>query len=522
MTGTIVIKKITAFVSTSATFLERIGRPVWRALTFSPSDDIISPKKALCVSLEKGSVSIVFGSRFLSKIKIRGSRKYSFGEDRYVQPENLASSVSLAINDLGAAKTDVTLSIPKAWVIIKTADFPSTVKENLANVLSYELDRLTPFSSEDALYDFRVLKDIGGKLTILLMAAKADLVQKYIHALKERGINVNNVTVNLSGMGTLCQYIEKGSDIFYIEIDENEYEGALFIDGFINGTLTGSFLAKDEKSKVDTILGEILSLLDAAKKQDRSPQIVLLLKGLNPSFQEQLGLHLGLPLRILNEKDMKLRQRSPQKGVSYVSVGGILESLWTKAKGLNLLKKGRYEKQKTPFTVTAILILIILALWILYAVAPLRIEKKRLEEIDRQITQRKEDVRKVEALKKEIENVNSEVSMIDNFKGNRQMVLNILKELTTTLPQTKPPQFTWLTRVRITETDTNIEGYANSATGIISKLEASKYFKKAEFASPTFRDTRQNADRFITKMEIEGVTVEAPKKTEGVLLEDEE
>lgn len=31
------------------------------------------------------------------------------------------------------------------------------------------------------------------------------------------------------------------------------------------------------------------------------------------------------------------------------------------------------------------------------------------------------------------------------------------------------------------------------------------YFKKAEFSSPTFRDTRMNADRFNIKMEIEGV-----------------
>jgi general secretion pathway protein L len=517
MTGTIVLKKITTLASASAAFLSRIGKPVWRVLTFSPSDDIISAKKALCVSLEKGRISVVSGSRFLSKIKIKGSRSYSFEEDRYPQPENLASSVAFAMNDLKTARTDITLSIPKAWVIIKTVELPSTVKENLADVLSYELDRLTPFSPDDALYDFRILKEDAGKLTILLMAAKADLIKKHIDALKERGINVSRVTVNLSGKGTLCQYIEKGTDTIFMEIDKNEFEGVLFLDGYISGILTGSFPSGNEKSKIDIISGEILPLLDTLKMQGRSLQIIFHLRGLSPSFQEQLKLQLNLPVKILEGTIMKLRPSGPQKEVPYAATGGVLESLWTKSKGLDLIKKGIYEKQKTPFAITAVLILAILTMWILYMVAPLRIERKRLEEIDRQITLKKEDIKKVEALKKEIETVNSEIAAIDNFKGNKPMVLDVLKELTTTLPQA-----TWLTRVRNTETTADIEGYASSATGLIPKLEASKYFKKAEFASPTFRDARQNADRFIIKMEIEGIKTEIPKKAVESESEDEE
>jgi len=517
MTATIVLKKITTFASASAAFLGRVGKPVWRVLAFSPSDDIISLKKALCVSLEKGSVSVVFGSRFLSKIKIKGFRSYSFEEDRYPQPESLASSVALAMNDLKATRTDITLSIPKAWVIIKTAEFPSTVKENLADVLSYELDRLTPFSPEEALYDFRILKDDAEKLTILLMAAKADLIHQYTDALKERGVNVSRVTANLTGMGTLCRYIEKGTDTIFMEIDKNEFEGALFVDGYITGILTGGFPSENEKSKIDTISGELLPLLDAVKTQGKSPRIVFHLKGLSPSFQEQLKLQMNVPLKILNGTPIKLRPSGAQKEVPYAATGGVLESLWTKSKGLDLTKKGIYEKQTTPFAITAVLILAILAMWALYMVVPLRIEGKRLEEIDHQITLRKEDVKKVQALKKEIETVNTEISAINNFKVSRQLVLDILKELTTTLPQT-----TWLTRIRITDTTVDIEGYAGSATGLIPKLETSKYFKKAEFASPTFRDARQNADRFIIKTEIEGTRIELPKMTADIEAEDEE
>ena len=47
-----------------------------------------------------------------------------------------------------------------------------------------------------------------------------------------------------------------------------------------------------------------------------------------------------------------------------------------------------------------------------------------------------------------------------------------------------------------------IEGYADAATDIMPKLEASSYFRKAEFTSATTRDPKKNVDRFAIKMEI--------------------
>jgi len=517
MTGITAIKKFVSIASDSASKLKRIGTPFWRVLTFSPADDRILPQKALCASIEKGGLSVVFGSRFLSKIKIKGFRRYPFEEDKYPQPEGIASSLALAINNFGVTKADVTLSIPKAWAVIKTAEFPSTVKESLSDALSYELDRLTPFNTGDALYDFRVLKEEDGKLTLLIMATRADIIKPYLDALKERGINIRRLTVSLSSIGALCSYFDKEADIIFLELHENEYEGGLLLDGSVTETFTGSFSSKDYSLRADTILSETTPLVDAAKRKGGSPQIVVLMKGNGSDFKDILKLKVDLPVKIFNETDIKIKSPVSQKEISYAALGGVIEYLWPKAKGLNLLKKGIHERQKTPFALTVVLMLVIFAMLILYMVAPLRVEKKRLEEIDHQINLRKEDVKKVEALKKDIETLNEEVSTIRNFKVKSPMALDLIRELTTILPKT-----TWLTRIRITEATVNIEGYAESATGLLSKLEASKYFRKAEFASPTFRDAKQNADRFIIKMEIEGVKKEEIKKTSGEEQGDEE
>lgn len=517
MNSATVISKLNSIASGYSAVLKRIADPLRRLLAFSLADDAIYPAKIVSASLEKGSLSVVYGTRLLSRIKIHGSREYAFEEGKYPQPEVFASSLSLAMNNLGAAKTDVSLNIPKAWVIIKTAEFPVTVKENLANVISYELDRITPFSAEDAFYDFMILGEDAGKLTILVIAAKADPIRSYVDALREKGITVSRLTVTLSCFETLSRYVEGKTDKIFIDVGKDGYEGALFMNGSITNAFAGNFSGTDEKSGAGILTAEIAPLMDILKNQGRPPQVLVYLRDASPSLRELLKEQIAQPLRILNETDIRIIHSGLDKNISYSSIGGMLESLWPRANSMNLLNKGHHARLKTPKSLTIILLLLILGMWLFYIVSPLRIEEKRLREIDRQILMRKEEVKKVEALKKEVESLNSEITAINNLKGNRTMALNILKELTTILPKNA-----WLTRVRITETTVDLEGYATSATGLLAKLETSTHFKKAEFASPTFRDTRMNSDRFNIKMEIESVIKDEVKNEEEAEEDEEE
>ena len=75
----------------------------------------------------------------------------------------------------------VTLSIPKAWAVVASAEFPSTVRENLASVVAYELDRVTPFSSDDAFFDFTVLKEMDERISLQVTAARAGAVRAAAH-----------------------------------------------------------------------------------------------------------------------------------------------------------------------------------------------------------------------------------------------------------------------------------------------------------------------------------------------------
>jgi general secretion pathway protein L len=147
---------------------------------------------------------------------------------------------------------------------------------------------------------------------------------------------------------------------------------------------------------------------------------------------------------------------------------------------------------------------------ILTLLMPSYMENERIAAIDREIVSRKEAVKKIESLRKEYNALDEEVRTVVGFKQGKPLAVNVLRELTTVLPKS-----VWLMRVRVSESGVDIEGFASSATDILPLIEASPYFSKVEFTSPTIRDSRMNADRFIIRMEFEGVKREEPKSKNG-------
>jgi general secretion pathway protein L len=491
------VEKLQNIFADSRTKVQNLWEPFWKKLTYNLADGILSPLKVLSVSLEKGGLAVLYGSRFMSKIKIRGSRYYAVEEGKYLQPERFAKTVSLAIDELKAKKAEVLLSVPREWVVIRKVELPSTVKENLVSVVSYELDRLTPLGADDSLYDFKILGERDGKLTIMIWAMRLNLVNPYIDALRKESVILKKISVGLSNLSNLSQYITKDPAQIFLAHNRYGYQGGFVVNGNLIATIGGFFDGDDRASRTEKVTAEVNALIENAKEQGLEPKILIY-----PESREQLFLEnkLGSALLIVKNKEIQEKFYAEQEDTPFEATGGLLESLWERANPLNLLCKGVQTTKKTPISISIILLVIIAGLTAAYMMVPLHRAEKTLQEIERQINLRKDEVRKVELLKKEIDSLSSDIDTIKGFKDAKPMTLSLFKELTTILPKT-----VWLTRIRITDTSADIEGYASSATEIISKLEASSYFRKVEFASPTIRDTRLNADRFVIKMELEGI-----------------
>ncbi|MFA5354101.1 MAG: pilus assembly protein PilM, partial [Thermodesulfovibrionales bacterium] len=319
--------------------LRQAGGKAGKVLFFSLGDEAISPRRSLCVSLEKGGFSAVCGRRVLSRVSVSGSRAFPF--QGYPDPADFASSLDLAAKEMGVSGVAVSIALPKAWTVIKTFNLPHSVKQNLPEVLSYEMDRITPFSSDEALYDFEILKETEEGMHIVVVAAKAEMVLPYLEALAERGFQVERVTSTVSGAGNLC--LRSGwKDCIFLEISGGEYSGVVYADGMITASFSRS-LAGDDAAKGDLLVSELETRNQGLGKETKI--LVSVREQSNAVIERLRGLR-----GVMFVKSSDFGFGSSAADASLSSLGCLVESLWPKAMSLNLLMKGYREKKRPAFS----------------------------------------------------------------------------------------------------------------------------------------------------------------------------
>ncbi|PKN33279.1 MAG: hypothetical protein CVU61_14285 [Deltaproteobacteria bacterium HGW-Deltaproteobacteria-19] len=502
MTTAEMLNRTTSLASGIADRVLRWFGILWRALTFSLADERVAPLRSVAILLEEGGMSVVYASRFLSRIRLRGVRRYAFEPGRYPTPENVAASILLAVNELNAAGTPISLVIPKAWCIIRKIEFPPAVRENLPDVVTFELDRLTPLPAEQALYDFQALESGEGPVRIMLAAVREDMVQPYLAALRKRGVTVDRVTVHVSALGTLGHFLHRSGNTVFVGIRAGAYEGGWVRDGRWEDSFAGNLPARDGEAAVGVLADAVQAVLDRVPASGGPPPRVYVYAEAEAEAWSGLRDLIQAPVRYIRDSDLAPLLLPAGKGVDipHVALGGALESLWPGAEGMNLLSRGVHNPRKAPLAVTMVLLAVLTAVGILWLVSPLQFVEWKIEAVDREIASRRGEIAKIEVLKRDVEGVEKQIAAIGAFKANHPMRLILIREITTVLPKTA-----WLSRLRIMDNNVEIEGYASTATEILPKFEVSPHFRKVEFAAPTSRDTRLNMDRFSIKMEIESL-----------------
>jgi hypothetical protein len=405
------------------TELKRAWGKVWKILTFNLIEGVVIPKKCLSLSIEKGAVSAAYGPLFLSRLHIKGSRKYLFDEDKYAGPENLAWAVSRALDELKASGAEIVLTIPRELLVLRTVELPISTKENISSVISYELDRLTPFASSEAMYDFKVYDEEEGKLKLIIAAMRTDALRPYLDALKEKKMRPARVTVSSTSLGTLCRVFDGKDNLLCISVYKSGYEGCFMKRGAVALTFSGTFAGDDRESNLNQIAGEIAPLLGRLKDKGILPAIILCPAEGYASLEQKTGLSM----RTLKKDEIQTRFKTADRDTPVAPLGGLLETILPKAKGLNLMSKGATEVRKVPIAITIALLCIIVAMIVPYLVVPLELEKGRLREIDGHLSSRKGEIKKIEALKKEIGDLATEIDRIRDFKESSSMALNIMK-----------------------------------------------------------------------------------------------
>ena len=110
-------------------------------------------------------------------------------------PHEDVDCVQAALARYASAKPQLWIKLNKDAVLTRTAAFPTQVKQNLKQVVGYEIDRLTPFRADQVFYDFRIQRSgsPGSHLVVELSLCPQDRVQFWDGLLREAGLPLSGV-----------------------------------------------------------------------------------------------------------------------------------------------------------------------------------------------------------------------------------------------------------------------------------------------------------------------------------------
>ena len=123
---------------------------------------------------------------------------------RYTLDQSEATPLQLSAEEESHRQArELVLCLPADKVLTRSLTLPLAAEENLREVLSFEMDRQTPFTAEQVYYDFSVVARSAAErtLTVQLVLVTRRMLDELLARLDHRGLHPDRVTINCGKSG---------------------------------------------------------------------------------------------------------------------------------------------------------------------------------------------------------------------------------------------------------------------------------------------------------------------------------
>lgn len=120
----------------------------------------------------------------------------------------------------GHLPSPVSIGIPASWALLRIAELPSGSPEELSSMAELQVDKFSPFPTDESAISHELLAEHEGRSRLLLSAIRTDTLNQLADGLHAAGIKPKWVDINLLGWWQLLKDTGKvhqaGSQIFLI------------------------------------------------------------------------------------------------------------------------------------------------------------------------------------------------------------------------------------------------------------------------------------------------------------------
>lgn len=441
----------------------------------------------LGIYVDAQQVALAHATKRLFQVKLRHTAVFPLpGVDHPVERRQaLAEAVATFAREREVDTRRAYLCLPRAAAAFSRVIFPASARENLAQVLEYEMDRLIPLPRDAVYYDFSARLLGADRLEVLLMCLPRAAVQVHLDALEDAFVRPRGIVLASTAIADYLSFCRGGAGpALGLLVGATEgIEVALVADGRLvasqllpSGLLRapGALERSLQRQVAEELLpSEELPIFQWQLTNGTSPTV--------PPLGEADLLALGrgrldAPAEFFEQPDPALL---PAVGAALDAVREGTVTVREGMRRVNLLpEEGRRDDESSLATGILLAVVVLLSLvWVGSALVKDELLRRQVRErLDAVAPQ----VHEVKALQNEIDELKKQVYVLT--AGDDERVTKLLQEITTLVPLDA-----YLTSLNLRSGRLTLEGQARSASDLISALGKSKHFKNVAFTSPTTR-----------------------------------
>jgi Tfp pilus assembly protein PilN len=405
----------------------------------------------------------------------------------------------------GLGHDEIVLGLPRRDAVVRQVDLPPEVADNLKQVVSYQVQSFEPTEEEKFYYDYLPLKvqEGGKKLSVLLVMIKRSILDAHLSVLQQLGIRPSTVTLSCAGLSNLFIQGTKGAvNKTYVLADLSPAHVEMLV--VRDGTLV---YARESTKPEDAAWKDFLirELELAATKTRLNPEEtiekIILAGEESDTAQRELREEISdceliggsVAFAMPVENRAHLQEAAVSLGLAYC---GLSRRLPTK---VNLLPHALRSRQ-TPWAYVPAIAFGVVVIALLVGLGFHRMVQERIviRQLDQQIAALRGPVKRVQDLRAETEAFEKRIRYVEGIFRQRDMNMEVLRELSTILPQD-----TFITSYDNPNGNITISGASPSPPDLILKLERSPVLMNVVPQGTVFKDQQTGKDRFTFQMKLE-------------------
>ena len=419
---------------------------------------------------------------------------------------DLRGSIDRFFRDNGLSRESVALGVSRKDCVIRYLDLPPEVKDNLGEVVRYQVQSFEPNEEDGFYFDYAPLEGAHGhghkRLAVLLVMVRKSFLDKQLAMLRDLGITPLIVTCGSAGLSNmyLASRKDAGDKIFFLA-DAGKSEMELF--ALRNGQLAYSreVPKNDDQSWCDLLIGEINEA--AARLRLGADSVVekIVLTGessraVYEETREQISecelLDKSFPLSVAEINRQLIQEAAAVCGLAFTAIAP------RPSVRLNLLPSELKRRQGRGGIVVAAALGVIMLLLLtgMLLIEPVQ-NSRRLSLLEAESKKLDAPVRLVRGLEARGESIDAQRKQMTELLTDRDMNLDVLKHLTETFPDDS-----FLSSYQNNNGAITIAGESASYTNLYSQLQQSPFLKDVTQRGNVQRVAATGRERFTIEAKV--------------------